>query len=113
MVAEAAVLIMRPRGGIEPVDVAPQTYFSASFIERAEDFRSGQLWLFGARMALELGLLVYVVRAPAARACSGRVPAPGAGRRRDRRRRSSVAVDRAHAAGQRDLARAAPRTSGW
>ena len=43
VVAEAAVLIMRPRGGIEPVDAEPQTYFSAAFIERAEDFRSGQL----------------------------------------------------------------------
>jgi STE24 endopeptidase len=64
VVAEAAVLIMRPRGGIDPVDAAPQTYFSAAFIERAEDFRSGQLWLFGARMALEIGLLVYVVRRP-------------------------------------------------
>jgi STE24 endopeptidase len=67
VVAEAAVLIMRPRGGVEPVDAAPQTYFSAAFIERAEDFRSGQLWLFGARMALEIGLLVYVVRRPPAR----------------------------------------------
>jgi STE24 endopeptidase len=67
VVAEAAVLIMRPRGGVEPVDAAPQTYFSTAFIERAEDFRSGQLWLFGARMALEIGLLVYVVRRPPAR----------------------------------------------
>jgi STE24 endopeptidase len=67
VVAEAAVLIMRPRGGIEPVDAEPQTYFSTGFIERAEDFRSGQLWLFGARMALEIGLLVYVVRRPPAR----------------------------------------------
>jgi len=67
VVAEAAVLIMRPRGGVEPVDAEPQTYFSTGFIERAEDFRSGQLWLFGARMALEIGLLVYVVRRPPAR----------------------------------------------
>ena len=67
VVAEAAVLIMRPRGGIEPVDAEPQTYFSAAFIERAEDFRSGQLLLFGVRMALEIGLLVYVVRRPPAR----------------------------------------------
>jgi STE24 endopeptidase len=63
-VAEAAVLIMRPRGGVEAVDAAPQTYFSATFIERAEDFRSGQLALFGVRMALEIGLLVYVVARP-------------------------------------------------
>jgi STE24 endopeptidase len=67
VVAEATVLLMRPRGGIEPVDAEPQTYFSAAFIERAEDFRSGQLVLFGARMALEIGLLVYVVARPPAR----------------------------------------------
>ena len=64
VVAEATVLLMRPRGGIEPVDAEPQTYFSAAFIERAEDFRSGQLVLFGARIAVEIGLLVYVVRRP-------------------------------------------------
>ena len=67
VVAEATVLVMRPRGGIEPVDAEPQSYFSATFIERAEDFRSGQLLLFGARMAVEIGLLVYVVRRPPAR----------------------------------------------
>ena len=67
VVAEAAVLLMRPRGGVEPADVEPQTYFSTSFIERAEDFRSGQLVLFGVRMALEIGLLVYVVARPPAR----------------------------------------------
>jgi STE24 endopeptidase len=66
VVAEATVLLMRPRGGIEPVDVAPETYFSAAFIERAEDFRSGQLALFGVRMALEIGLLVSVVARPPA-----------------------------------------------
>jgi STE24 endopeptidase len=67
VVAEAAVLLMRPRDGVEPADAEPQTYFSASFIERAEDFRSGQLVLFGVRMALEIGLLVYVVARPPAR----------------------------------------------
>jgi STE24 endopeptidase len=67
VVAEAAVVLMRPRGGVEPVDAEPQTYFSAAFIDRAEDFRSGQLILFGVRMALEIGLLVYVVRRPPAR----------------------------------------------
>ena len=67
MVAEAAVVLMRPRDGVVPVDAAPQTYFSTAFIERAEDFRSGQLWLYGARVAIEIGLLVYVVRRPPAR----------------------------------------------
>jgi STE24 endopeptidase len=67
VVAEAAVFLMRPRDGVAPVDAAPQTYFSATFIERAEGFRSGQLWLYGARLAIEIGLLVYVVRRPPAR----------------------------------------------
>jgi STE24 endopeptidase len=67
VVAEAAVFLMRPRDSIAPVDAAPQTYFSATFIERAEDFRTGQLWLYGARLAIEIGLLVYVVRRPPAR----------------------------------------------
>jgi len=67
VVAEAAVILMRPRDGVSPVDAAPETYFSTSFIERAEDFRSGQLWLYGARVAIEIGLLVYVVRRPPAR----------------------------------------------
>jgi STE24 endopeptidase len=64
VVAEAAVLLMRPRDRLEPVAVAPQRYFSAAELERAESFRSGQLWLYGARLAIEIGLLVYVVRRP-------------------------------------------------
>jgi STE24 endopeptidase len=67
VVAEAAVFLMRPRDGVSAVDAAPQTYFSAAFIERAEDFRSGQLLLYGARLAIEIGLLVYIVRRPPAR----------------------------------------------
>jgi STE24 endopeptidase len=63
-VAEVAVILFRPRDRLEPVDVAPQRYFSADFIDRAEDFRSGQLVLFGVRMAVEIGLLVWVVRRP-------------------------------------------------
>jgi Zn-dependent protease with chaperone function len=64
VVAEAAVLLMRPRGLIEPLDVAPRAYFSAAQIEKAEDFRSGQVWLLGAQMALQLGLLVLIVARP-------------------------------------------------
>jgi STE24 endopeptidase len=64
VVAEAAVVIMRPRGLVEPLDVAARAYFSAAQIEKAEDFRSGQLWLLGARTVIELGLLVLVVARP-------------------------------------------------
>jgi STE24 endopeptidase len=64
VVAEAAVFLMRPRDRLEPVAVAPQRYFSAHELERADSYRSGQLWLYGARLAVEIGLLVYVVRRP-------------------------------------------------
>ena len=64
VVAEATVLVMRPRGLIEPLDVAPRAYFSAAQIEKAEAFRSGQLWLLAARSAIELGVLVLVVARP-------------------------------------------------
>jgi STE24 endopeptidase len=64
VVAQAAVFLFRPRDGLTPADVAPQTYFSAAQIDRAEAFRTGQLWLFGARLAIEIGVLVWVVRRP-------------------------------------------------
>jgi STE24 endopeptidase len=64
VVAEAAVLLMRPRDGLDPVDAAPRDYFSAAQIERAEDFRSGQLRLYALGLAIELGVLVLVVRRP-------------------------------------------------
>jgi Zn-dependent protease with chaperone function len=63
-VAEAAVLLMRPRSNLDPVDVAPQTYFSPAYIERAEHFRNGQLILYGASLVIEIGLLIYIVRRP-------------------------------------------------
>src|SRR3954451_1047664 len=63
--AEAAVLLLRPRErGPEPVDVPARDYFSAAQIERGDAFRSGQLWLFGLRTAVELAVLVAVVRRP-------------------------------------------------
>jgi STE24 endopeptidase len=64
VIAEAAVLLMRPRDLLEPVDVAPRDYFSAAQIEKAEAFRTGQLWLYGAQTALQLGLLILIVRRP-------------------------------------------------
>ena len=63
--AEAAVLLLRPRDGvIDPAEVGVEGYFSAAQVERAEDFRSGQLALFGLRVAIELGVLVLLVRRP-------------------------------------------------
>ena len=63
-VAEAAVFLLRPRDGLEPADVAEQTYFSPAYVHRAEAFRTGQLWLYGAGLAIEIGVLVYAVRRP-------------------------------------------------
>ncbi|HEV3000189.1 MAG TPA: M48 family metalloprotease [Solirubrobacteraceae bacterium] len=63
--AEAAVLLLRPRGGvIPPVEVPVQEYFSAAEISRAEDFRGPQTALFALRTAIEVGVLVLAVRRP-------------------------------------------------
>ena len=64
VVAEAAVLLMRPRDRLEPVDVAARAYFSPAQIERAADFRGGQRALYGVRLAITLGVLIVVVRRP-------------------------------------------------
>jgi len=64
VVAEAAVLLMRPRGLLEPLDVAPRAYFSAQQIEKGKHFRDGQLLLYAAQTAVQLGLLAIVVARP-------------------------------------------------
>jgi STE24 endopeptidase len=67
VVAEAAVLLLRPRDGvIDPAEVSVGSYFSPEEVQRAVDFRGPQLALFGARVAIELGVLVWVVRRPPA-----------------------------------------------
>jgi STE24 endopeptidase len=63
-VAEAAVMLLRPRDRVHPVEVAAQTYFSPAYVHRAEAFRTGQLWLYGAGLAIEIGVLVFAVRRP-------------------------------------------------
>ena len=57
------MLLLRPRDlGPAPVPVEPRAYFSPAQLEKAEDFRSGQLVLLGARVLIELGVLVVVLR---------------------------------------------------
>jgi STE24 endopeptidase len=75
VVAEAAVLAMRPRDrGPEPVPVEPRAYFSAAQIEKAEEFRTGQLWIFAAQTAIGLGVLVLIARRPPERLAALRRP---------------------------------------
>jgi STE24 endopeptidase len=77
VVAEVAVLLFRPRDlGPAPLPVEPRAYFSAAQLEKAEAFRSGQLWLYGARLLIELGVLVVLVRKapPRIRAFGARRP---------------------------------------
>jgi STE24 endopeptidase len=63
LVAEGAVLLFRPRDlGPEPVPVEARAYFSPAQLERAHDFRTGQLWLYGASLLIEAGVLVLLVR---------------------------------------------------
>jgi STE24 endopeptidase len=65
VVAEVAVLLLRPRErGPDPAPVRAREYFSAAEIQRGNDFRTGQLWLFGLRSAVELVVLVAIVRRP-------------------------------------------------
>lgn len=68
VVAEAAVLLLRPRGGvIDPAPVSVRSYFSGQELVRARDFRGPQLALFAGQVAAELGVLVWLVRRPPGR----------------------------------------------
>jgi STE24 endopeptidase len=55
-------LLLRPKERFPVEHVEPRAYFSADELERATTFRTGQLWLYGARTALELAVLVAAVR---------------------------------------------------
>src|SRR5215218_5090713 len=75
VVAEAAVLAMRPRDrGPEPVPVEARAYFSAAQIEKAEEYRTGQLWIYVAQTAIGLGVLVLILRRPPERLAALRRP---------------------------------------
>lgn len=64
-VAEAAVLLLRPRDGlIRPEPVSARSYFSASDIDRARDFRRPQLALYALTVVIEGGVLVLLIRRP-------------------------------------------------
>jgi STE24 endopeptidase len=65
VVAEVAVLLLRPRDlGPAPLPVEARAYFSGDQLGKAETFRTGQLWLYGARLLIEGGVLVLLVRRP-------------------------------------------------
>ena len=75
VVAEAAVFAMRPRDrGPEPVPVEARAYFSEAQIEKAEAFRTGQLWILAAQTAIGLGVLVLILRRPPERLAALRRP---------------------------------------
>jgi STE24 endopeptidase len=75
VVAEAAVFLMRPRDrGPNPVPVEARAYFSEAQIEKAKDFRSGQLLIYLAQTAIGLGVLVVLVRHPPERLAGLRRP---------------------------------------
>jgi STE24 endopeptidase len=68
VVAEAAVLLLRPRDGIiAPAPVDEGSYFTPAELQRAHDYRTGQLALFGAGLAIEAIALVWLVRRPPSR----------------------------------------------
>ena len=87
------MLLLRPRDlGPAPLPVEARAYFSQDQLEKAEAFRTGQLWLYGAQLA-DRGRRADPARAAPARAAAARGAAPaGAGRRGRRGRALSVAV---------------------
>lgn len=65
VVAEVAVVLLRPRNGIiEPARVSTESYFSASQVQRARDYRRPQLAIHGGVLAIELGVLALLVARP-------------------------------------------------
>lgn len=62
VVAEAAVLLLRPKQKYPKVQAEPRDYFSDEELARARRFRRGQLALFGARTAIDVGVLAAAVR---------------------------------------------------
>ena len=65
VVAEAAVLLLRPRSGvIDPAPVDVRSYFSGAELARARAFRGPQLALYGGQVAIELGVLALLARRP-------------------------------------------------
>src|SRR4051794_41966050 len=80
VVAEGTVLLLRPRDlGPAPLPVEARAYFSRAQLEKAEAFRHGQLWLYGAQLLIEAGVLVWVVRRPPERLARARPRRPAAG----------------------------------
>ena len=83
VVAEAAVLLLRPRDGvITPAPIDPRSYFTPDQLDRARDYRRGQLIIFGAGAAVEAAALVWLVRRPPKQLLGARRPvlvAAGAG----------------------------------
>lgn len=78
VVAEGAVLLLRPRTGvIDPDPVSAGSYFSPAQIDRARDFRRGQLALYGGTVVIEGALLIWLV----SRTRAGRTPLRGPFRR--------------------------------
>jgi STE24 endopeptidase len=64
--AEAVVLALRPRSGaIEPLHVAPDTYFSREEIDRARRFGRPQLAIHATAGAVQAAMLVALARRPA------------------------------------------------
>jgi len=68
VVAEVAVVALRPRSGvIEPAPVRTESYFSASQIERAREYRRPQVLIYATVLVIELGVLGLLVARPPGR----------------------------------------------
>jgi STE24 endopeptidase len=64
LVAEGAVLLLRPQGMISPAEVSASAYFTPEQLQRGRDFRGPQTALWGLRLVIELAVLALVVARP-------------------------------------------------
>jgi STE24 endopeptidase len=74
--AAAATFLLRPRGVIEPVPVEAQQYFTASQLDRAEDFQSLQRLLGLAGLGVGIGTLAVLALRPPRRLLARLEPRP-------------------------------------
>ena len=77
------MLLLRPRDGvIAPAPVDPRSYFTPDEIDRARDYREGQLVIFATSLVVEVAALAWLARRPSAALLGARRPvlvAAGAG----------------------------------
>ena len=91
LIAEGAVLVLRPAQDLDPVPVSASSLFRPAELERARDYAGGQRLLGLGAIAAQAGVLVLLVAASSAPRGGAGSSAPRGGARRRRRRSREAA----------------------